>query len=92
MEGEREERTMTWLTSVSLARCVFRGHWSRLTDVVEKKEEEANANRLSKESNTLTARLHVVGGKRTGKRGREREREENEINATMTAAAFNVSG
>jgi hypothetical protein len=71
---------MTWLTSLSLS---FRGHWSRLTDGSRQKKRKTYANRLSKESNTLTARQDdVVGGKK------KRKGEENNINATTNAAAF----
>jgi len=71
---------MTWLTSLSLS---FRGHWSRPTDGSRQKKRKTNANRLSKESNTLTARQDdVVGGKK------KRKGEENNINATTNVAAF----
>jgi hypothetical protein len=56
---------MTWLTSLSLS---FRGHWSRLTDGSRQKKK-TNANRLSKESNTLT------DGKTTLSAARKREKE-----------------
>jgi len=41
----------------SLLSLSFRGHWSRPTDGSRQKKK-TNANRLSKESNTLTARQH----------------------------------
>lgn len=70
---------MTWLTSLSLS---FRGHWSRLTDGSrQKKKKKTNANRLSKESNTLTARRCC---RRQGKEKRKGEEKKTKLTPRRT--------